>query len=240
MKVLIVEDDADAAAVATTCLKVRWTEAEIDVASTNYEARLLLSNSEYEIVLVDLNLPDGQSTDLLDPAIMTGNPAILVITASDDDVSLFRSLEAGADDYISKPYSPIELQARVNAAIRKRNHYLSLRADEGEQDIVRLGREVALDRRMKSLSIAGENVPLTPMEYSFLIKLTSHSGRIVSMNELSTEVWDSSDTDFGAIKAVVKRLRAKLDHKEIGSQLIKTHRGFGYSITVIDDRAAAA
>ncbi|MDG0868147.1 response regulator transcription factor [Candidatus Lucifugimonas marina] len=240
MKVLIIEDDADAAGVASTCLKVRWSDADIDLAETNYESRLLLEKNEYDIVLVDLNLPDGQSTELLNPAGMIGNPAVLVITASDDEISLFKSLEAGADDYISKPYSPIELQARVNAAIRKRGQFTTERTAQVDADVLDFGAGIKLDRQMKSLRINNKQISLTPMEYNLLDKLANHIGRVVSMDELGLEVWDSTVPEIGAIKAVIKRLRVKLERNSGSSHLIRTHRGFGYSINVQDDLTSAA
>jgi DNA-binding response OmpR family regulator len=240
MRVLIIEDDTDAAGIASTCLKVRWSDAEIDLAGTIYAARLLLESNEYDVVLVDLNLPDGRSTELLNPAAMIGNPAVLVITASDDEISLFKSLEAGADDYISKPYSPIELQARVNAAIRKRDHFTSESTAQVEADLLDFGAGVKLDRQMKSLRVNNKHISLTPMEYNLLDKLANHIGRVVSMDELGLAVWDSTVPEIGAIKAVIKRLRAKLELSFGSSQLIRTHRGFGYSINVQDDLTSAA
>jgi two-component system copper resistance phosphate regulon response regulator CusR len=182
----------------------------------------MASTVDYDLIILDLMLPGLSGTELLKRFRRKGgNAAVLVLTARDATSDKVENFEAGADDYLTKPFAFAELKVRVRALLRRqpstRNNVLLV----GDLELDRLGQQV---RR------AGKRIELTSKEYALLEYLASHAGRVLSRTMIIEHVWDESFEGLTNIVDVyVRHLRSKVDDP-FPTKLIRTIRGAGYSI----------
>lgn len=226
MKILVIEDDPIISETVTICFNLRWPEAEIITTDSGEQGLKLATSATPDIIILDVGLPgmDGYET-LRRLRSITDAPAIM-LTAKDGEVAKVKGLEYGADDYITKPFSHIELLARVRAVLRRtvastpeqsRGSYLSEPA----------GLEIDLDSR--TVHRHGRLVSLAPLEYSLLYHLTSNEGRVMTHSVLLAKVWGQEyveEVDY--LKVYIRRLRTKLGDDPQNPELIHTERGVGY------------
>ncbi len=226
MKILVIEDDPIISETVTICFNLRWPEAEIITTDSGEQGLKLATSFTPDIIILDVGLPgmDGYET-LRRLRSITDAPAIM-LTAKDGEVAKVKGLEYGADDYITKPFSHIELLARVRAVLRRtvastpeqsRGSYLSEPA----------GLEIDLDSR--TVHRHGKLVSLAPLEYSLLYHLTSNEGRVMTHSVLLAKVWGQEyveEVDY--LKVYIRRLRTKLGDDPQNPELIHTERGVGY------------
>ena len=226
MKILVIEDDPIISETVTICFNLRWPEAEIITTDSGEQGLKLATSSTPDIIILDVGLPgmDGYET-LRRLRSITDAPAIM-LTAKDGEVAKVKGLEYGADDYITKPFSHIELLARVRAVLRRtvastpeqsRGSYLSEPA----------GLVIDLDSR--TVHRHGRLVSLAPLEYSLLYHLTSNEGRVMTHSVLLAKVWGQEyveEVDY--LKVYIRRLRTKLGDDPQNPELIHTERGVGY------------
>ena len=226
MKILVIEDDPIISETVTICFNLRWPEAEIITTDSGEQGLKLATSATPDIIILDVGLPgmDGYET-LRRLRSITDAPAIM-LTAKDGEVAKVKGLEYGADDYITKPFSHIELLARVRAVLRRtvastpeqsRGSYLSEPA----------GLEIDLDSR--TVHRHGQLVSLAPLEYSLLYHLTSNEGRVMTHTVLLAKVWGQEyveEVDY--LKVYIRRLRTKLGDDPQNPELIHTERGVGY------------
>ena len=226
MKILVIEDDPIISETVTICFNLRWPEAEVITTDTGEQGLKLATASTPDVIILDVGLPgmDGYET-LRRLRSITEAPAIM-LTAKDGEVAKVKGLEYGADDYITKPFSHIELLARVRAVLRRtvastpeqsRGSYLSEPA----------GLVIDLDSR--TVHRHGQLVSLAPLEYSLLYHLTSNEGRVMTHSVLLAKVWGQEyveEVDY--LKVYIRRLRTKLGDDPQNPELIHTERGVGY------------
>lgn len=230
MKLLIIEDDPVINETVTICFNLRWPEAEV-VAADSGEAGVKLAASESpDVVILDVGLPgmDGYET-LRQLREVTDVPAIM-LTARDTEVAKVKGLEWGADDYITKPFSHIELLARVRAVLR-RGGASSPSGMQGTYHNESAGLEIDLDSR--TVTRNGEAISLAPLEYSLLFHLISNEGRVMPHETLLAKVWGREyleEVDY--LKVYIRRLRTKLGDSPQNPELIHTERGVGYIFQV--------
>lgn len=221
MRLLLVEDEPAAARVLAKGL--REHAYSVDVAGDGRAALRELSLTDYDIVVLDVMLPlvDGLSVCRAIRAAGRTVP-ILIVTARDAVDARVEGLDAGADDYLVKPFDFRELLARVRALIRRGHQPL-----RGER--VQVG-DLVIDTRARSASMAGKPLTLTTKEYAFLEFLVRHVGSVVSRAEIAEHVWDEHyDPLSNVIDVYVQRLRRKLDRPGAESY-IRTRRGEGYQL----------
>ena len=230
MRLLIIEDDPIISETVTICFSLRWPEAEI-VATDSGENGLKLATAQApDVIILDVGLPgmDGYET-LRRLRSITDAPAIL-LTARSGDVSKVKGLEWGADDYITKPFSHIELMARVRAVLR-RTVAASPEQSRGNYINEAAGLEIDLDSR--SVTRHGQAISLAPLEYSLLYHLTNNEGRVMTHKALLTKVWGQEyvqEVDY--LKVYIRRLRTKLNDDPQNPELVHTERGVGYIFQV--------
>ena len=226
MKILVIEDDPIISETVTICFNLRWPEAEVMTTDSGEQGLKLATASTPDVIILDVGLPgmDGYET-LRRLRSITEAPAIM-LTAKDGEVAKVKGLEYGADDYITKPFSHIELLARVRAVLRRtvastpeqsRGSYLSEPA----------GLVIDLDSR--TVHRHGQLVSLAPLEYSLLYHLTSNEGRVMTHGVLLAKVWGQEyveEVDY--LKVYIRRLRTKLGDDPQNPELIHTERGVGY------------
>ncbi|MGH8178351.1 MAG: response regulator transcription factor [Steroidobacter sp.] len=214
MRALIVEDERDVALDLAAVL--RAAGFVVDLARDGDEAWFKGDVEEYDIVVLDLGLPrlDGLSVLKRWRAAERVFP-VLILSARDDWTEKVDGIEAGADDYLGKPFQNGELIARVRALVR--------RAAGRASSMIEIG-SLALDTNRMSATLEGRPIRLSPLEFRFLDYLAHQSGRAVSAGELAEHLYGAAEPgDANAIEALVVRLRRKL-----GPKLIETRRGFGY------------
>jgi DNA-binding response OmpR family regulator len=193
----------------------------VDTVPTTALARERVIETDYDVVLLDLKLPDGSGLDLLAEWRNEGFSApILVLTAKDLLADKIKGLDAGADDYLTKPFSFEELLARIRALLRRR--------PAPPQDVIEVG-DVRINRTGHRVERAGAPVELTAKEFALLELLALHAGQVLSRAAIAEHVWDATyDAQSNVIDVIVGRLRRKLGGARPDDRLIHTVSGVGY------------
>jgi two-component system, OmpR family, response regulator len=216
MRVLVVDDHAEVLELVERALRrdghAVWT------ASSAAAARTLLAAQAFDALVLDLGLPDGSGKQLCVEQRSAGNAVpVLVLTANSAVTSRVQCLDAGADDFLSKPFAVAELRARLRALGRRA---ASARVFRYERD------GVVVDFSGRRAWVKGEEAPITAREWSILELLVSRSGRVVSRGELLEGVWgDHNEANSQSLDTLIARIRRKLD-----ARLIRTIRGEGYAV----------
>jgi|SRR5438270_3849724 len=218
MRILIVEDDAP---LATFIVKAFKSEDHItEVAASGEDALQRLQNAKYDLLILDLNLPVISGSEVLvkvrgrDPDI-----PILILTATDEVAERVACLDAGADDYLTKPFSFSELSARIRAVLRRKN--------SPGQAVLQIA-DLELDYVRRTVHRAGRLIDLTPKEFALLEYFMRNPGRRITRNMIIEYVWKlSPDTMTNVVDVYVNYLRKKID-EGANVKLIRTIRGVGY------------
>ena len=220
MRILVVEDEEKLAGILLRSL--RGEGYAVDAASTVAEGLEMARATHYDLVILDLQLPDGSGTSLLTSLRRHHQDApVLVLTARADLDAKVENFDAGADDYLTKPFAFAELLVRVRALLR--------RGPVAKSNTLKVG-EVELDRLTRQVRRNGQRVDLSPKEYSLLEYLMLNPGRVLSRSMIVERVWDHSFEGLTNIVDVyVRQLRRKIDDGG-EPKLIRTVRGVGYTI----------
>ena len=225
MRILLVEDDND----LQRLLKKALTEAGyvVDTAADGEEGHFLGDTEPYDAVVLDLGLPKLDGVRVLEKWRKAGKTMpVLILTARDRWSDKVAGFDAGADDYLAKPFYTEELLARLRALLRRAAGFATTDIDIGPLHI---------DTRASRVTLDGNAVKLTSLEYRLLAYLAHHKGKVVSRTELVEHLYDQDfDRDSNTIEVFVGRLRKKL-----GSNLIQTVRGLGYSLETPDTTSQA-
>ncbi len=219
-QILIVEDDEDTAEVVCTLLHEAGYNA---VAVDRGEAALQhIAVTNPDLVLLDINLPDINGLDVLKQVRERSFTPMIVVSGFTRERDKVTALEAGADDYLSKPFSPEELVARVKALLRRINW-----TPAPETKLV--VRQLELDIPRRQAFIRGERLHLTPIEYGLLVTLMRHAGQIVTHDDLLRGVWnDTYAGDYSVLRVNISRLRQKIEGNPRHPTYIVTVPGQGY------------
>ena len=225
MRLLIVEDDAKVAAALGKGL--REEGYAVDVCADGEEAIAAAHVSDYDLILLDLRLPgkDGWTVCRELRANKVLSP-ILMLTVFDSVEDKVKGLRAGADDYLTKPFSFEELLARVQALLRRAQDYRS--------PVLEIA-DLALDPVKKQVTRSGRAISLTAKEYALLEYLMRNAGRIVTPTMIMEHVWDANfETSSNVVNVYINHLRTKIE-SDRGPRLIRTVRGMGYRLGTEDD-----
>jgi two-component system phosphate regulon response regulator PhoB len=230
-RILVVDDEPDI--VALVAFHLARAGYGVSTASSGTEALAKAAAELPALVVLDLMLPGMSGFEVLerlraDP--MTANIAVLTLTARRDEPDRVRGLTLGADDYLTKPFSPQELTLRVGAILRR------LRAPAMSQtDVLTVG-PVRIDRAAHEVYVGSALIDLTPTEYRLLLTLAGRRGRVLARTLLLETVWDAApDIQTRTVDMHVQRLRAKLGD---AGDMIETVRGFGYRINSATSKGA--
>jgi DNA-binding response OmpR family regulator len=220
MRLLLVEDEKKVADFVARGLRAE--RFAVDVAYDGASGWELASCVDYDAIILDLLLPGISGTELLRRLRQKGrNAAVLVLTAKDAMQDKVENFEAGADDYLTKPFAFAELLVRVKALLR--------RPHANRADVLRVA-DLEVDRLTQQVRRAGKRIDLTAKEYALLEYLTSHAGRVLSRTMIIEHVWDQSFEGLTNIVDVyVRHLREKVDEAR-EPKLIRTVRGVGYCL----------
>lgn len=220
MRLLIIEDERKIARVIAEALK-RETYA-VDAVHDGEEGFNLADSQPYDLLIVDRMLPGMEGAEIVKKLRKNGkNMPILFLTALGTTEDKAFGLDAGADDYLVKPFAIDELLARVRALLR--------RPPIQRPDVLKIA-DLTIDKQQQTVMRAGKTIDLTSKEYALLEYLMQHPNQILSKETLIDHVWDfDADILPNNVEAYIKNLRQKID-KPFKKQLIKTVRGFGYRI----------
>jgi len=227
MRILVVEDERSAAAVLAKGL--REHAYAVDVAADGDAALEQVSVNDYDLVLLDVMLPRTNGLDVCRRLRADGvSVPILMLTARGDLEQRVEGLDAGADDYLPKPYHFPELLARIRALLRRGPALASA---------VLTIADLAIDTRARSAERAGRAIQLTSKEFALLEYLARRQGEVVGRAEIAEHVWDDSfDPMSNLIEVYIQRLRRKVDDGH-DVKLIRTRRGAGYTVEASPDGA---
>ncbi len=177
-----------------------------------------------DVVMASSSLPDMAIVDLVSKIRDFSDVPLIILSQAETDTDRAKGLEAGADEYITKPFSPMEFLARVRALLRRTQ---GLGFKQGH--VATLGGELSMDFDTHEVLLSGERVKLTPIEYHLLVELVRSEGRVLTHRNILDKVWGSEyDNDTSAIKKYIYRLRCKLECDASKPQMLLTERGIGY------------
>lgn len=228
-RILVVDDEADIVAlVAYHMLKAGY---RVSTASSGAEAIVAARHERPALIVLDLMLPGVSGYEVLQTLrseAATRDVAVLMLTAKQEEQDRIRGLSLGADDYLTKPFSPQELVLRTGAILRR------VKAGGGHSaDVLKLG-PISIDRAAHRVTTDGEAIELTPTEYKLLLLLAERRGRVQSRARLLETVWDAApDIQTRTVDMHVQRLRSKLGP---AGDMIETVRGFGYRLNSAPSR----
>lgn len=216
MRILVVEDEPAIAASVLEALAASGYQTRI--AADGDEAWFLGDTEDFDLIILDLGLPRMDGLSVLKRWRAGGrHMPVLILTARGAWPERVEGIDAGADDYLAKPFQIEELMARVRALIRR---------SAGHASPILASGPLAVDTRQMRVMVDGSNVAVSPLEYRLVAYLLHHQGRVVSPGELIEHLYGDDDArDANALEAVVMRLRKKL-----GAGAVETRRGFGYII----------
>lgn len=223
--ILVCDDEKD----IVNALKI-YLEAEgyqVYQAGNGQEALDVLASHEIHLVLMDIMMPVMDGITAMAQMRQSSNVPVILLTAKSEDTDKILGLNVGADDYVTKPFNPVELLARVRSQLRR---YMQLGGGNVQESRLVIG-PVALDDRTKTVTLHDEPVSLTPREYDILKFLMEHPGQVFSPREIYSRVW--KDTPYGAENTVavhIRHLREKLEINPAEPRYLKVVWGQGYKM----------
>ena len=223
--ILICDDDRDIVSALSIYLRAEGYGAV--PAYNGREALRLLRERDVQLVLLDVMMPEMDGISALAKIRQESNVPVILLTAKSEDTDKVLGLNLGADDYVTKPFNPVELIARVRSQLRR---YLQLGGGAAQGDTMKLG-GIEIDDRKKTVTRDGEPVSLTPREYDILKFLMQHPGEVFSPSELYRRVWN--EEPYGAESTVavhIRHLREKLEITPAQPRWIKAVWGQGYKM----------
>lgn len=223
MKILVVDDDAHILDALTVGFQLQWQDSVIIPAGDGETGLQKFYDENPDVVVLDVNMPGKNGFEVLQDIRRVSDVPVIVLTARGEEMDQVRGLELGADDYIVKPFSHLALLARIKAVLRRTDLPPPVQA---VPDFI-VG-DLAINFQNHQVTLHGEAVRLTPVEYKLLYHLVRNAGRIMPHQALLDRVWGE---EYGAttdhLKVFISRLRSKLETQN-GQRYIETERGLGY------------
>lgn len=221
--ILVVEDDAAVRSLMAVTLDTQGYRYHL--AANGAEALIEASTHRPDVMLLDLGLPDMEGVDIIRKVRTWTAMPIIVISARSEDGDKVEALDAGADDYLTKPFSVDELLARLRVALRR----LNTEGQIGQESAVYENGNLSIDYAAGCACLSGEEIHLTPIEYRLLCLLAKNTGKVLTHNYILKEIWGSyTATDVGSLRVFMATLRRKLQAGDDAQPYIQTHIGIGY------------
>ena len=229
--ILVVEDDASVRNLISTTLKAH--DYRFITAATGESAVMEAASHNPDILLLDLGLPDLDGVEVIRRIRSWSNAPIIVISARSEDSDKIDALDAGADDYLTKPFSVDELLARLRATQRR----LALARSDSPQQAVYVNGQLRIDFASGCAYLGEEELHLTPIEYKLLCLLAKNTGKVLTHKFITQSVWGSSwENDVVSLRVFMATLRRKLERGPDSPQYIQTHIGIGYRMLKIEEK----
>ena len=223
MKVVVIDDSPEIAEVVSLCFQLRWSGAEVVSAGDGATGLELIETENPDVVILDIGLPEMDGFQVLREIRRFSRVPVIMLTVRDEDVDVARGLELGADDYITKPFSHIELIARVQAVLRR---VRDLPVAE-EQPFV--SGKLSVDFASNEVKLNGKPAKLTSTETKLLYHLIRNEGRLLTHESLLRKAWGETYADSRDLLRVhIQHLRQKLGDNSNSPRIIVTEHGMGY------------
>lgn len=222
-KLLLLEDDWSLVDGLSYSLKKNGFD--VDIARTLEEAKKFLLHGEYDLLLLDITLPDGSGFEICEHIRNQGNQVpIIFLTALDEEVNVIRGLDCGGDDYITKPFKLGELCSRIRALLRRAGI-----SKESQSSVLCRG-DITIDLLANRVLMQGTPLELTGAEYKLLCLLVRNAGRTLTRQTIFNELWDGAGNfvDDNTLSVYIRRLREKIESDPSHPDHLLTVRGFGY------------
>ena len=229
--VLVIEDDIPVRNLIITTLKTH--DYGCLTAADGSEAIMMASSHNPDVVFLDLGLPDMDGIDVIRRIRSWSNMPIIVISARSDDTDKIEALDAGADDYLTKPFSVEELLDRLRATVRRL--HMMTGGSAADRSVYTNGK-LTIDYSAGYAALNGEELKLTPIEYRLLCLLAKNTGKVLTHNYITRNIWGRSwDNDTASLRVYMTMLRKKLDSPSDSPGYIQTHIGIGYRMIKVDE-----
>lgn len=230
IKILVVEDDGPIRNLISTALQTN--QYKYDLSVNGEKALLSLSTHHYDIVLLDLGLPDKDGIEIIEQFRTFSMTPVIVISARSSDEDKINALDAGADDYITKPFSVEELLARVRSTLR-RSQYLE--NQKGKEELIFINGDLKIDYPSRTVFFQNEEIHLMPIEYNLLCLLAKNVGKVLTHQYILDKVWTNAlESDLSSLRVYMTSLRKKIEKKS-EQKYIQTHIGVGYKMIKMND-----
>lgn len=227
-RILIIEDEESIAELEKDYLELSDFEVETENNGRTGLDRAL--KEEWDLIILDLMLPDVDGFKICEQIRAAKNTPIIIVSAKKDDVDKIHGLGLGADDYMTKPFSPSELVARVKAHLARYERLI--KSGMPENDMVEI-RGLKIDKTARRVWVNGEEKPFTTKEFDLLTFLASHPNHVYSKEELFRNIWDmDSIGDIATVTVHIKKIREKIEIDSSNPQYIETIWGVGYRFRI--------
>ncbi len=223
MKILVIDDDPDIVEAICLTFEMRWPDSNIMSALDGDTGIQMVDTERPALVILDIGLPDVDGFTVCKEICRFSDVPVIMLTCRDDEADIMHGLQVGADDYIPKPFRPIELMARVQSVLRRTQ--VSLSRDEKPFNHGGL----TVDFSHQEVSLAGKQIKLTPIEYQLLCHLSKNAGKVLTHRTLLGRIWGREyleETNY--LKVHIKHLRQKLEDDPADPHFILTERTVGY------------
>ena len=223
-KILIIEDEVAIAELQKDYLEIN--DFEVSIENDGEKGLALALNQDFDLVILDLMLPGMDGYEICKNIRNEKDIPIIIVSAKKDDIDKVRGLGLGADDYMTKPFSPSELVARVKAHLSRYERLVS--TSQKSNDMVEV-RGIKIDKTARRVYINGEEKIFTTKEFDLLTFLAENPNRVFSKDELFREIWDmESIGDIATVTVHIKKIREKIEDDTSNPQYIETIWGVGY------------
>lgn len=229
--ILVVDDDKEI--VKAIEIYLGKENYKIYKAYDGEEALEQIKENNIHLVILDIMMPNKDGLETLEEIRKDKNIPVIMLSAKSEDIDKINGLNVGADDYVTKPFNPIELIARVNALIRRYTKFGAIEEKEEKQGIIKSG-ELLIDDELKKVIVDGIEVKLTPTEYNILKFLAENKGKVFSIEEIYTNVWDEECYAAENVIAVhIRHIREKIEINPKDPKYLKVIWGVGYKVEAI-------
>jgi len=221
MKVLLIEDDQSIINAISVAFEFRWPDVQVVAAMSGKEGIDLVKRESPDVVILDLNLPDISGFEVLKGFRAFSSVPNIILTVRFDDADVLKGLEAGADDYIVKPFNYLTLLARVKAVLRRTER------EPFKGNAIAMSSRLNIDFVNQKVRVDNRPVKLTPIEYQLLILLVKNKDKVVTYQQIMEEIWGKpSWEDTENVRIYIRRLRQKL--QDVPPEMILNQHGSGY------------
>ncbi|MCQ2540418.1 MAG: response regulator transcription factor [Acetatifactor sp.] len=228
-RILIIEDEEAIADLEKDYLEL--SDFQVDICNTGDKGLQAAQNSDYDLIILDLMLPGMDGFEVCRRIRETKNVPILMVSAKKDDIDKIRGLGLGADDYLTKPFSPSELVARVKAHMARYERLVGMN-QKSQNDIVEI-RGIRIDKTARRVYVDGEERAFTTKEFDLLTFLAENPNHVFTKDELFREIWDmDSIGDIATVTVHIKKIREKIEKDTAKPSYIETIWGVGYRFKV--------
>ncbi|MCR5417554.1 MAG: response regulator transcription factor [Lachnospiraceae bacterium] len=227
-KILIVEDEEEIAELEKDYLEV--SDYEVTIENDGKKGLERAMSDEYALIILDLMLPGVDGYEICKNIRQEKNIPIIMVSAKKDDIDKIRGLGLGADDYLTKPFSPSELVARVKAHLSRYDRLVGTHMKEN--DVVEI-RGIKIDKTARRVYVNGEEKTFTTKEFDLLTFLAENPNHVFSKDELFRKIWDMESVgDIATVTVHIKKIREKIEYDTSKPQYIETIWGVGYRFKV--------